>query len=232
MKCGLFILVCWSVFAVTSHARMGETKVECMDRYGEGVTNLPGIGDLTGVDVYLKDDIVVSLFFVKAGGQDARAGMVIYSRVWPGVEPEERRSVRRDGAMMTEITTNEQVALLATIAGRWEEYAVPPPTLAGKSTKVIPLTDLASPTEKNCDVTSRAIRKAYNGLHKLGLRSFVPDTPKNVAHNGPRLFAFRIGGDLVFCSYDAVPAITKWAEYVTAERTKVDRLRKNDLKGF
>jgi hypothetical protein len=232
MKWGLFILVCCSVFAVTAHARMGETKVECMDRYGEGVTNLPGIGDLTGVDVYLKDDILVSLFFVKTGGQEARAGMVIYSRVWPGEEPDVRHKVRSDGAIMTAITTNEQVALLATIPGRWEEYAVPPPALAGKSTKVIPLTNLASPTEKNGDVTSRAIRKAYNGLHTLGLRSFVSYVPKNVAHNGPRLFAFRIGGDLVFCSCDAVPAITKWAEYVTEERTKVDRLRKNDLKGF
>ena len=232
MRYWLCLLVCWFAFAVTASARMGETRAECMERYGLAVTNVPGFGDLASVGVYVKDDIVVSLFFIKTDGQAERVGMVIYSRAWPDIGPDTRRNERHNNILVSEITTNEQVALLATIPGRWEDYALPASALAGRSNKVIPLTDLTSPTEKNRDAASLAVRKAFRGLYAPRLRLLVNSAPQDIVHNGPKMFAFRISGGLALCSYDAVAAITTWAEHVLAERTKVNRLRKDDLRGF
>lgn len=229
------IVVLWMALAVTAWARLGETKLECMDRYGQAVASLPGIGNLTGVDVYVKDDIAVSLFFVRTSDEDARCGLVIYSRLRPDMqsEPQVVAPSGRRGMVVPvgEITTNEQDVVLATLPGRWEGYAGPS-SLKGRSDKVISIGGPSSPTIKNREVTSLAVKKAFEVLYSPNARKTFGSTPKDIAHIGPKTFAFRIGGGLAFCSYDAVGALDAWTDYVEAQRAKAQRARKDGVKGL
>ncbi len=228
------IVFLWMALSVTAWARLGETKLECMDRYGQAIASLPGIGNLTGVDVYMKDDIAVSLFFVRTTGQDARCGLVIYSRLRPEVQSEPPAPVQAEGRSVVlpagEITTNEQATLLGMMPGRWEDYA-PPPSLVGRPDKVIALGGMLTPTTKNRNSASSVVKQAYEVLYPPHKRVMNGSAPKDIAHNGSKEFAFRIGGGVALCSCDAVPAIAAWADYMAAERAKASR-KKDGLRGL
>jgi hypothetical protein len=177
--------------------------------------------------------MVVSVFFVKTEDKmDERVGMIYYSRAWPFEYPDPRRKDRSTRVLTADITTNEQAALLATVPGRWEHYSTNETGLAGKSENVLPLTDYETPTEQHCEAAENAVRVACKALNcaRGGSSSVIP--VQAVAHKGPKLFAFRVGGGLALCSYNSAPVLKAWGHRWIAERTKVDRLRKDDLKGF
>lgn len=215
--------------AACAFARMGETKAECMGRYDQCFTNYPGVGDITSVDFYLKGNIVVGLWFVRGATANAepRVGMIYYSKIRPTDTPRILTRHNPPPAPGQEdkdrISKEDIETFLATIPGRWEDYS-PPPTLAGRPAKVIPLTSMPSVTIRNRDATAGVVQKIYQKVYPPGLR-YAGTNMTHVAHNGPKIFACKIGGGLAICNHDAVQPLTEWANYM-------DQLTSKAAQGF
>ena len=198
MKCSSCLLIGLFALAFTANARIGETREQCQQRYGQPVTNYPGDSALAGCDVYVKDGIAISAFFVTNARKETRAGLVIYSRMRPDVE----------GVLLPppEITSDEQTSLLGTVAGRWENYDTPsrfaekptkvlpgspgnslepasgfarkpakviPSLQDGKSTKVIPLSTQPTLTEKQRDTARQTVQKAAEALYQPAFKFVI-----------------------------------------------------------
>lgn len=222
------------LLAACALARMGETKAECMGRYDQCFTNYPGIGDVTSVDFYRKGDIVVGLWFVRGAAANAepRVGMIYYSKIRPTDTPRISDRPGLPSAPAQEdkqgISKEDIDAFLATIPGRWEDYS-PPPSLAGRPSKVIPLTSMPSVTIRNRDATASVVQRVYRKVYPPALR-YEGTNMTHVAHNGPKLFACRIGGGLAICSHDAVQPLTEWVNYM--EKSTSEANPGQSLQGF
>jgi hypothetical protein len=202
---------------------MGETPEECQQRYGQPVTNYPGHGDVVDVVVYLKDGISVSVFFVKVSSKDTCAGLVIYLRVRPDVPC--------SSFPPPEFTQDEQTSLLGTVTGRWDDHGYPP-RLPGSLPKALPLSPAWSITARQRDTAAQTVQKVIGALYLPRQWPWVSTTVKDVAHNGPKLFAFRAARGLVLCSYDHIAALARWADYAISEREKAKHTPKGRLTGF
>ncbi len=226
----LWIAGCLTMIALSAHARFGETKVECMDRYGDSLTNYPGVGDITSVDFYLKGNIVVGLWFIRGSGTSAasepRVGMIFYSRVKPNETPR----VFKHKELPPTLRKEEMDAFLNTTPGRWEDYS-PPPSLAGRPDKVIPLTSMPSPTIRNRDAVAETVKNTYERIYPPALR-YGGSTVTNLAHNGPKIFACKIGGGLAICSHDSIPALKEWIRYIDQLKDQSGTNLKESLQGF
>lgn len=224
MRYSLCLLVCWLAFAAVASARLGETREECHQRYGQPVTNYPGEGPVAGCEVYVKDGIAISVVFVKTAKQESRAGLVIYSRTGPAAH-------NGNGIPAPEITPAEQTALLATVAGRWDNYD-PPAALAGKPGKVVTVETKPSITQKQRDSAVEAVQKAIEAVYPYSLRVWFGRVPQDVGHNGPKVFAFRAARGLAICSSDASTPIAAWADRVILEQKHPQQPPKSNLTGF
>lgn len=220
----IWLCLCSFAFGATSEARLGETMQECQGRYGAAVTNFPGHGDIAGVSVYGKDGISVIAFFTRIAGQGVRASMVIYSRHFPEdkfvfLQPQSKP-----------FTDKEQDTLLRTVAGRWESYD-PPPRLAGPSNRGVPVASQPSITIRQRDTAAGAVRKAVETLYKPFLHTWAGLPHTNIAHNGPRIFAFGIGSGqgLAICTLEGVDSILYWATRMNAARRQAPE---RELSGF
>ncbi|MBM4149043.1 MAG: hypothetical protein FJ224_08355 [Lentisphaerae bacterium] len=224
MKRQAWIVVCALVLASSAEARLGETVEECQRRYGAAVTNYPGHGNVDTVAVYVKDGICVVAIFTKRAGVDTRASMVIYSRLHP--------DARGLLAPPPEITEKEQAALLDTVSGRWKDYDDTPPRLAARPSKVVPLLPQPTITVRHRDATAEALNKAVEALYAPPALSWIRTPPKNIAHNGPKLFAFRILRGVAICSQDGAEAVRAWAERVISETAAARKPPEGKLSGF
>jgi hypothetical protein len=223
MRQKAWIIVWALVLSSSAEARLGETVEECQRRYGAAVTNYPGHSDLGSVAVYVKDGISVTALFTKRAGSDARASMVIYSRLRPDAR----------GVVIPppEINEKEQAALLETVAGRWENYD-PPPGLAGKPNKVVPVSTQPSITIRQRDATEEVLKKVVEALYAPPISIWTHSTPKNIAHNGSKVFAFRVARGVAICSQDGAEAIRAWADRVISDRSAVRKPPEQKLSGF
>ena len=210
----------------TATARLGETPAECQRRYGEAVANYPGHADVAGVSVYVKDDISVTAIFTKNRVKGTRASMIIYSRLRPD---------RPRGLFLgPQIAENEQNAILGTVPGRWEDYdSKQGLTRTRKNLKRISTTP--SMLIKHRNATAEAVKKAVRAVYAAHAKDplvWPRTSPKNIAHNGPKVFAFDVLRGVGICSFDATKAITTWADQLASERANAKKPPAGKLPGF
>lgn len=103
LNCGrlsavLFVLACVCISPI-AHARIGENYRQCVLRYGNSVTNIPGFGHLLGVSVFEKSGIGVTIAFDRPNRQGF---LVIYGTT--------------DGG---ELKDNEMASLMASVNVSW-----------------------------------------------------------------------------------------------------------------
>jgi len=208
---------------------MGETPKECQQRYGAAVTNYAGHGNLDGVAIYVKDDISVTAFFTKAADKSVRATLIIYAHIQPDIQT--------PSAFRSEFTEAQQAALLATVPGRWSGYD-PPPTLAGRPAALKPISTEPSLTIRHRNLAANVLGIAMKALRSLAPTNLSPtdreilSPPAHIAHNGPRLFAYRMAGRIAIFSMDGADPIRLWAERVASERTAAQTPPEKKLSGF
>ncbi len=221
------LCVCVSVLVSTAEARLGETMRECQGRYGAVVTNFPGHGDLAGVSVFVKDGIYVTAFVSRIAGQGVRASMVLYSRH----APEDKLSLFKP--QPNPFTAKELDTLLKTVAGRWESYD-PPPQLTGTASRGKSVSIQPSITIRQRDAAAGAVKKALENLYDSGFDTWVGLPHTNIAHNGPRIFAFGFGQGrwLAIGTLEGTDSILAWTTRMNAIKEAPRQAPERKLSGF
>lgn len=174
MKKTAFLFFAMS-FSMTALARIGETPAQCSARYGAGITNIVGSGDVLGFSEYCKDGINVVAVFNRKYRQ---AFFVMYSRG-------SLRTSRSSHSSVEPLKENEIASLLASMPNSWDDpqanittakkgfshietFAQPKSAKEGK--KMLPLkrtpkaSDTPTPLEKNLQEARSALEKALPAL--------------------------------------------------------------------
>ena len=222
MKCLLVLLACVFTFADMGMARIGESIPQCTQRYGEAVTNFPGLGAVTAVNQYEKDDVTITIWFVRTVYRDARAAMVLYSPAPPD-----------SSAMYTirQMSEDESNALLKTAPGQWEPYKQPE-KLTGRPAKVIAISSSPSLIETRRDQVRAILKNAIDALYPNGIFSGVEYWIKDIGHNGTQLYCFEALKGISIVSFDESPAIAKWANSRIAKRDGNRAQKTSEMDGF
>lgn len=173
----IVLLVCGFAFSQCVMARIGETIPECTQRYGDAVTNYPG---LDAVNQYVKNDITITIWFVKSGYGAARAGMVLYTRVPAGELPSYNEK---------KLSEEERNGLLSTVQGKWEPYKKPD-QLAGRPTQMISMGTSPGIMETRRDQVKQTLENALLAQFPSPLLGNVKYYIKDIGYNGSQLYAF------------------------------------------
>ena len=150
--------------------------------------------------------------------------MIIYSRLCPNT----RGFVFTSSLKMTE---KEENVFLETVPGKWKKFE-PPEGLKGKPTKIKSVATQPSITIKQRDATGEALQKVVEALYLPSLQPCLLQPPKGIAHNGPRIFAFRVACGIAICSYDGANAIKTWAEQFISKKEAAKKKPEKNLNGF
>ena len=221
MKCLLVLMACLFVFTPGVQARIGETIPQCAQRYGVAVTNYPG--ETVAVGQYIKNDITVTVWFVKRPYNPARAAMILYARM-PAAE-------EVSSAQVKPISAQERTALLETVSGKWTSFK-PPEKLAGRPDGIIPIMSTPGIMETRRDQVRPVLESALKALFPYPWLSKREYGEYDIGYADAKTFGFEAMRGIAIVAYDDIALIGKWADERIAERRKREAAPKPSTKGF
>lgn len=222
MKSLLVLATCLFVFTPGVQARIGETIPQCAQRYGEAVTNYPG--ETVAVGQYIKNEITITVWFVKRPYNPARAAMILYARM-----PVAAEAV--SSTQLKPISEEERTALLETVPGKWTPYK-PPEKLAGRPGNIIPVASSPGIMETRRDQVRPVLESALKALFPYPWLSKSEYGEYDIGYADAKTFGFEAMRGIAIVAFDDIALIGKWADERIAERRKREAAPKPSTKGF
>jgi hypothetical protein len=197
-------------------ARLDETPAQCQQRYGNPVRAIPGSNGVAMAYFYNKQGMEIIAVFVGRSTNDAHVGLIFYSRIGKNIP----------GLRIGPPTPEEESALLATVPGRWENYALPPTIQSAvKDKSITPVTSVLEKRRAECWSIVQSFGKSEYSMSSW-------PTLADIGHMGNTRFAFRIPAGVAFAFYDAIPAIQKWHNEIQRQNANAKRPPPTNLSGF
>lgn len=213
----------WGFLVGDTFARYGETPEQCVERYGAAVTNLPGYGDVDQVAVHSKDDLSITVFFIRGYDKKITAGMIFYSQQKPF----------SGYTLFKDMAVDDENTILATVKGQWSqdkptvglEKAKPAGGNVNSMGRISPNSTIPKITSISngsgiIGATGEKVAKALPDVFRIIYPREIKYTPTPISHNGLHIFAFRVLHGVAICSDDKIPAISNWAKYIRDQNVK------------
>jgi hypothetical protein len=186
----------WALAPALALARLNETAAECEKRYGNPSQEILAEAPALTVRVYTNGHNTITCVFIPDPGHKPKVGCIYYTKYEGGW-----------GSWLWQrrFTDDERAGLLATVPGKWQDYAHPQQS-DGKI-----MTGMAPPGA----ITIQRYERGQAIIAAMAPR-LVPLRPsmrldvKPVANNRSQTFAYRYYYNLFLISYEGIEALETW----------------------